>query len=129
LTGNFPGLVYLAIVPLLLLEVTFAIGLGVTVGVLNVFFRDVGQFFTVSLQFWFWFTPVVYPLNILPEAIRPWIESNPMTPLMTAYQDILVSRQWPNWYTLLPLAVLAFLSCLLGYRLFRKRAGEIVDEL
>lgn len=129
LTGNFPGWVYLALFPLLLLEVAFAIGLGVTLGVLNVFFRDVGQFFSVLLQFWFWFTPVVYPIRILPDAIRPWIDLNPMTPLMTAYQDIFVSGQWPKLETLWPLAVLAMLTCLLGYRLFRKRSGEMVDEL
>jgi lipopolysaccharide transport system permease protein len=129
LTGQFPGWPYLGLFPLMLLEVAFAIGLGVTLGVLNVFFRDVGQFFSVLLQFWFWFTPVVYPLSILPDPIRPWIERNPMTPLMTAYQDILVSGQWPQWETLWPLAVLALMTCALGYRLFRKRSGEMVDEL
>jgi lipopolysaccharide transport system permease protein len=129
LTGQFPGWPYLGVFPLMLLEVAFAIGLGVTLGVLNVFFRDVGQFFSVLLQFWFWFTPVVYPLSILPDPIRPWIERNPMTPLMTAYQDILVSGQWPQWETLWPLAVLALMTCALGYRLFRKRSGEMVDEL
>lgn len=129
LTDNFPGWVYLGLFPLLLLEVAFAIGLGVTLGVLNVFFRDVGQFFSVLLQFWFWFTPVVYPMSILPDAIRPWIERNPMTALMTAYQDILVAGQWPQWETLWPLTVSALLICLLGYRLFRKRSGELVDEL
>jgi lipopolysaccharide transport system permease protein len=29
--------------------------------VLNVFFRDVGQFFGIFVQFWFWLTPIVYP--------------------------------------------------------------------
>ena len=50
--GQFPGVVYLWLIPLLLLQTAFAVGLGVTLGVLNVFFRDIGQFFTVALQFW-----------------------------------------------------------------------------
>src|SRR5690606_2441666 len=45
-SGNFPGWVVIATVPMLVLHVGFAIGLGMVIGVLNVFFRDVGQFFT-----------------------------------------------------------------------------------
>ena len=40
-TDNFPGLPFLAMIPLLLIVILFAIGLGILLGVLNVFFRDV----------------------------------------------------------------------------------------
>jgi lipopolysaccharide transport system permease protein len=128
-SGNFPGWPFLALVPLLLLQVTLAIGLGMVLGVLNVFFRDVGQFFNICLQFWFWFTPVVYPVTALPEDVRPLLAWNPMAPLIMAYQDILVRQALPRWETLLPAAVLAVLLCALGMHLFKKRAGEMVDEL
>jgi lipopolysaccharide transport system permease protein len=81
------------------------------------------------LQFWFWFTPVVYPASILPHAVQPYINLNPMVPLIGAYQDILVHAKWPQWETLLAPAALAVVLCVLGMRLFRKRAGEMVDEL
>jgi hypothetical protein len=76
-SGNFPGLVFLAVIPVLLLQIAFAIGLGMVLGVLNVFFRDVGQFFAIFIQFWFWFTPIVYPASILPEPVRPLLMWNP----------------------------------------------------
>ncbi len=129
LTGSFPGWVYLAIVPLLLVQIAFSIGLGISLGVLNVFFRDVGQLFNVILQFWFWLTPIVYPLTILPESLRPWMELNPIAPLMAAYQGMLIAGQWPQWQSLWLIVFLAALFCILGYRLFRNRAGEMVDEL
>jgi lipopolysaccharide transport system permease protein len=128
-SGNFPGLVFIAVLPLLLLQVLFSIGLGIILGVLNVFFRDVGQFFAIFLQFWFWFTPVVYPVAALPEGVRGWLMFNPMAPLIMAYQDVIVKHVWPHWASLLPLALLALLLCLFGMQLFRKRAGEMVDEL
>ncbi|WP_296944474.1 ABC transporter permease [uncultured Massilia sp.] len=128
-SGNFPGPVFFALVPLLALQVLLAIGIGMVAGVLNVFFRDVGQFMTILLQFWFWFTPIVYPASILPEAVRSWLAWNPMATLVQGYQDILVKGQAPDWAALLPVLAAALLLCAFGLRLFRKRAGEMVDEL
>ncbi|WP_414705307.1 ABC transporter permease [Pseudomonas sp.] len=128
-TDNFPGWALLGIVPVLLVQTAFSIGLGIILGVLNVFFRDVGQFVGIFLQFWFWFTPIVYPLSILPEGIQPLIDLNPMAPLIAAYQGIFVYGQWPDWHALWPTTLLAAALCLLGMRLFRKRSGEMVDEL
>ncbi len=129
LTGSFPGLVYFAVVPLLLIQVLFSVGLGITLGVLNVFFRDVGQLFAVVLQFWFWLTPVVYPVSILPEFAQRALRYNPMTNIITSYQGVLVNGRWPDWITLWPVTVLALALCAWGMRLFRAHAGEMVDEL
>ncbi len=129
ITGNFPGWAYFALIPLLAIQVAFAIGLGITLGVLNVFFRDVGQLFGVVLQFWFWLTPIVYPVTILPDSLRPIMDLNPMAGLVASYQTILVSGQWPQWQSLWLVALLSVMLCGLGINLFRKRAGEMVDEL
>ncbi len=128
-SGSFPGVVYLALIPLLVIQVLFSVGLGITLGVLNVFFRDVGQLFGVVLQFWFWLTPVVYPINILPAFAREALYYNPMTSLIVSYQNILVSGLWPDWRSLWPVTLLAVLLCSWGLMLFRKHAGEMVDEL
>jgi lipopolysaccharide transport system permease protein len=129
ISGNCPGIVLAAIVPVLAIQILFSIGLGIIVGVLNVFFRDVGQFFSVLLQFWFWFTPVVYTASILPERFQGWFRWNPMTSMIGAYQDIFVHAVWPQWSQLLFPAMAGLLLCIFGMRLFRKRAGEMVDEL
>ena len=129
ISGNFPGVVWLALFPVLAVQIMLAIGLGISLGVLNVFFRDVGQFFSIMLQFWFWFTPVVYPVAVLPADVRPLLAWNPMAPVIMAYQDILVSQRMPDWAGLLPATVLAIILCLVAMQLFRKRAGEMVDEL
>jgi len=129
ISGNFPGWVYFAIIPLLIIQVAFAVGLGVTLGVLNVFFRDIGQLFGVVLQFWFWLTPIVYPVTILPQSLRPLMDLNPMAGLVGAYQTILVTGQWPVWQNLWFVTLLSILMCGLAIRMFRKHAGEMVDEL
>ncbi|AVX92082.1 MULTISPECIES: ABC transporter permease [Pseudomonas] len=129
ISGRLPGMALLALIPLLLVQVIFAAGLGMILGILNVFFRDVGQMFGICLQFWFWLTPIVYPLSILPPGIQHLISLNPMTALMTSYQNVFLYNQWPNWSSLLPLLILGLLFCAMALRLFRQRVGEMVDEL
>jgi lipopolysaccharide transport system permease protein len=128
-SGNFPGLNVTAMIPVLMIQILFSIGLGMVIGVLNVFFRDVGQFYAVLLQFWFWFTPVVYSASILPKSVQSYLAWNPMAPMIGAYQDILVHGRWPDWQSLLFPLFLGLLLCAFGLQMFRKRVGEIVDEL
>jgi lipopolysaccharide transport system permease protein len=129
ITGHVPGWVLLAMIPLVLFHVMFAAGMGIVVGVLNVFFRDVGQFVNILLQFWFWFTPIIYSTATLPTSVRPWMHFNPLAPFAQAYQGIFVSGSWPRWSTLWPSIVMALILCVLALALFRSRSGEIVDEL
>jgi lipopolysaccharide transport system permease protein len=128
-SGSFPGWIYLSILPVLAVQVLLAIGLGMIAGVLNVFFRDVGQFVTIAMQFWFWLTPIVYPATILPANVRSLLGWNPMARVIGAYQAVLVQGTPPDWRALFPVFVLAAALCLFGLRLFRRRAGEMVDEL
>jgi lipopolysaccharide transport system permease protein len=129
ITGNFPGIVFVALLPLLAVQIIFAISLGISLGVLNVFFRDIGQFFGIFIQFWFWLTPIVYSVDILPKSVRPFLMLNPMSNLIAAYQQVLVLHQWPQWDTLWFITLLAVLFCMFGLRMFRKHSGEMVDEL
>lgn len=128
-TDRFPGLVILGLPPVLMIQVALAIGLGVLLGIMNVFFRDVGQFVGIILQFWFWFTPIIYPLSILPESIRPLTALNPIIPVVTAYQTILLYGKWPEWSTLFSSVIIAAVVCFFAIGLYRRRAGEMVDEI
>lgn len=128
-SGNFPGAVFIGLIPVLAILVLFAIGLGIVLGVLNVFFRDVGQLFGIVLQFWFWFTPIVYPIATLPDRVKVLMSLNPMASLIGACQGVLVQGHWPQWMSLLPTLLIALALCALGLLLFRGHAGEMVDEL
>ncbi|KQQ33881.1 ABC transporter [Duganella sp. Leaf126] len=127
--GRFPGPVFALLLPLLLLEVALALGLGLVLGVLNVFFRDVGQFCQIFIQFWFWLTPIVYPAAILPPALRALLVFNPMAAVTGGFQDVLLHGRAPDWASLLPAALCALALGALGLRLLRRRGGDMGDEL
>jgi lipopolysaccharide transport system permease protein len=129
LIGRFPGPVTLALIPVFLIQVTAFLGIGLIFGVLNVFFRDIGHFLGIFMQFWFWLTPIVYPTNILPEKAQSYVELNPLTGIIQAYQSVMLSRQTPDWNNLIPAMVFALIALSLGFYLFQKHNREMVDEL
>jgi lipopolysaccharide transport system permease protein len=128
-TGHWPGLPLLGALPVLALWAALALGLGILTGTLNVFFRDVGHAVGIALQFWFWLTPIVYPATIVPEAARPLLAWNPLTPLVAALQGIVVSGAWPAWETLAMPAAVAAAAALLGWGAFVTLGADLVDEL
>ena len=127
--GEWPGWPILAVLPLIALQVLFALGLGIFLGTLNVFFRDVGQVTGIVLQFWFWLTPIVYTFATLPKVAQDMIHFNPLLPLIEAYQRLFLTHQWPNWGALWPLALITTGLLFLGGWFFLARVGEMVDEL
>lgn len=128
-SGNFPGWVCLYLIPILLVQLLFSIGLGITLGILNVFFRDVGQLYGVVLQFWFWFTPIVYSPAILPERLKVWLWLNPLASIINSYQRLFVEGKVPEWQSLMFPTILGIALCVFGLRLYKSCSGDMVDEL
>lgn len=127
--GHLPT-VQLFWLPLLTLSiVSLALGLGLILGVLNVFIRDIGQVVPIVLQMAFWFTPIVYPVNIVPAAFKPWLVLNPMFPLVKGYQSVLVYGEAPDVNQIFIIAGIALPLMLLGLFVFRRASAEMVDEL
>ncbi len=129
ITKNFPGSVYLNIIPILLVLLIFVIGLGLVLGILNVFFRDIAQLFGIVTQFWFWLTPIVYPVTILPEWAPKFLRINPVLSIIESMQKIFIQHHTPDYSSLFYPFILGVLLLMLSGYLFRKHAGEIVDEL
>jgi lipopolysaccharide transport system permease protein len=129
LAGAWPGWVLLGALPLVALQAMFGVGIGVLTGTINVFFRDVARMVGVAMQFGFWLTPIVYPMEIVPERFH-WVYAwNPMVPIVQGYQRIAVLHQAPEWDRLLAPALLAPLLLLIGWGVFRKLGPDLVDEL
>jgi lipopolysaccharide transport system permease protein len=127
--GRFPGWVVLGFVPLLALQQGFALGFGFLLGALNVFYRDVAHGVSVALQFWFWFTPIVYSAGMLPDSLRPLLRLNPMTALVDAYQAIVLRAAWPEWSHFAPHAVGAVIVLGLAAVVVQALSSELTDEL
>ncbi|EIK95638.1 lipopolysaccharide ABC export system, permease [Pseudomonas sp. M47T1] len=127
--GHEPTMQMLWLIPMTLAVVALAVGLGLVLGILNVFLRDIGQVVPIVLQVLFWFTPIVYSVNIIPEGLRGMLIYNPLYPLVVSYQSIMVYGTSPSLQDALFAFTLAFCLMALGLFLFRRAAPEMVDSL
>jgi lipopolysaccharide transport system permease protein len=127
--GRYPGIHVLWVVPLVAVTLVLGLSIGLILGTLNVFVRDIGQVVPILLQIMFWFTPIVYSPEILPAGIRSLIYLNPMSGIVRGFQDALLFNTVPPWNHILPVAAGAFV--LLGFALvlFRRASREMADVL
>ncbi len=130
----------LALLPLVT-AVLFAFALGLSLGLAaaNVYFRDIEYLTTIAIQVWFFMTPVIYQLDQILGAthgshlftVFRWIlYVNPMTWIVSAFQDVIAFHQWPAHR--LGLAYAAAVSLLVlgaGVALFNRLSRRFAEEL
>ncbi|HVE49810.1 MAG TPA: ABC transporter permease [Casimicrobiaceae bacterium] len=127
--GAFPGGALLAMVPVVTIVVALALGLGVLLGTINVFYRDVAQIAGLVLSFWFWLTPIVYPARAVPEWLGSILQWNPMWPLVRFTQVLFLEGIVADWNLLVYPSLVALALVGFGLHAYRKLGPEIADEL
>ena len=127
--GHFPPMQVLWLPVLILLTISFAMAIGLLLGVLNVFMRDIGQVVPVIPQAMFWLTPIVYSIGILPERLQRLFQFNPLYPLVASYQNVLLFGRPPMWSELLTLVIASVAIAAVALVVFRRASPEMVDAL
>ena len=127
--GHFPDRHIVWLPVLIGITLLLSIGVGLILGVLNVFMRDIGQVVPVLLQALFWLTPIVYVITILPEGTQHWFRKNPLFPLISSYQNVLVYGQPPMLDELAKLTLVSVVLLVVALVMFRRASPEMVDAL
>lgn len=113
----------------ILLQFLLCLGLSFWIACSNVYFRDTQHLLSVALMAWFFLTPIIYPLSLVPERFLNWYLLNPMAALVGIYRQIFLGGAG------VPLAGLAI--CVgttaalffLGVLVFRRFEPDFADEL
>ncbi|MCW7552191.1 ABC transporter permease [Endozoicomonas gorgoniicola] len=117
------------LLPLTLVLCAFSLGVGLLLGIMNVFVRDIGQCTPIILQISFWFTPIVYSVDIIPEKFRYLLNFNPMYHFTSAYQNVLVYGKAPELEGFFLICLMALVFLAMSLLLFRRGSEEMVDVL
>ena len=107
----------------------FAVGVGWFVSSLQVYLRDTAQILTVVMTLWFWFTPIMISEQQIPERFQPLLRLNPMSWIVRAYRDRLLSAHWPSWEEFAVLSAYSGLTFIAGGLFFRHLKRGFADVL
>lgn len=95
----------------------------------GVFLRDLNHAVSVFLQLWFFATPIVYTVDMVPPALRFWLKFNPMTGIVDAFRQAAYQGQEPDLGILALLTGLGLLVLWLGYVTFMRSRRAFADVL
>lgn len=115
--------------PVLLLPMLlFGLGLAWFLAAWGVFIKDMSQIVPIFVQMLMFLSPVFYPTQAVPEALRPFYTHNPLGSVIEALRAALAGTaiDWNSWGIALALALVAFL---LGHAFFHHSRDEFADAL
>lgn len=125
------------LLPIIIIELfVFAIALAFFLSAAFVRFRDIHHIWDVVLQGAFYATPILYPLNIIPEKVAKLLILNPMAQIIQDARYVFVTHKTQTissvygtpWARLLPL-VLAVCLVIISVSFFRKRSKYFAEEV
>lgn len=119
----------LLVVYFLICNCVLLIGLGSMLSALQVFYRDISQGLTIVLNMWFWITPIVWSLDIMPAKFHGLMFYNPIYYIVEGYRGLLIfnSVVWPSAGATVYFWSVTALSFIVGTYVFRRLKPEFAD--
>ena len=120
----------IAIFPLvLLIQYIFSLAISFLLSSITVYIRDLEYFINVLMMLWFYVTPVLYSIDMIPDKFRNILMLNPMTLIITTYREILYYKRIPDLGPLLILGGICVVLLIIGYLIFNKCEKRFAEEL
>lgn len=108
----------------ILIMTVFALGVGLTLSTAAVYFADMVPVYDVFLMIWMYATPIIYPLEILPEQFKWLVWINPFYYIVTLFREPLYNGTVPDPSVWLIASAFALVSILIGSYVFTSRSNE-----
>ena len=125
---RFRALCFLPVI--VICEYLFVLGLTLIVSAMTVYFRDLEYITGIIVMAWQFLSPVMYGIDFVPEGVaRKLFDCNPMTPIITAYRDILYYKTLPDTrYVLLSMAygICVFIIGIVVFRILQRGFSEVL---
>jgi ABC-type polysaccharide/polyol phosphate export permease len=125
---NFSLTLLLIPVALLLLAM-FTLGVTLVISTLAVFFVDVIDMYGILISAWFYITPIIYPIEIVPENFAFLLRLNPMYYLVSLFRSLIFDGVMPTPEFWLISIGLALSTLLLGWWVFTKKSDEFAYRI
>ena len=125
---NIPVKISILWVPVIfLVQLIFTLGLSLILSAFNLFYRDVQYLLNLVVLLWMYLTPVIYPVEMIPDQYRFILSLNPMAVFVNAYRQVILGGNQPNLQSLGIGVIFSVGIFLLGFSLFKKLEGVFSD--
>ncbi len=104
-------------------------GISYLLAGLTVFLRDIPQTVTIAINFLFYLTPIMYPIEAVPAMFQPVMRWNPAGILADLYRDLILwgqLRHLQEWGVLWLVSAIVFVLGLSVYRRLRPAFADVL---
>jgi len=120
----------------------FAGGFAMVLAIANVYFRDMSYLISLVLQFWFYLTPILYPVTLVatqsekiggllgtPVTLLDLYRLNPMEPFVAIFRSLLYDNVLPGAQPVITAVVWTVVFLVAGYLLFWRKEKMLAELL
>ena len=122
-----PALLFLPVSFLLIF--LWTLGISLLVATANVYFRDMRYLMNVVMNAWYYLTPILYPIENIPEEFQPVFRLNPGFYLVDMFRSPIYYGVLPSGFNILIAVACAFVAFLAGLGVFYKYESDFVYRL
>jgi len=124
-----PGWNWLFGIPsLLLVQLALTYGISVFIASVNLFFRDLERLTGIFMTFLFYFTPIIYPEQMIPENYRNFIIINPLSPLIISWRNLFLNGNIDNKLILISF-IYAIIFLIIGHVVYKKLSWKFAEVI
>jgi len=110
----------------LLFVLIFSFGLGMILSSLTVFFRDINHLYTVWIVAWMYLTPIIYPVEILPQRLMFIMEINPMYHYVDYFRQLAMEGVFPSLEATMNCFIYSIIFLAFGIVIFKKTQDRFI---
>lgn len=114
---------------LLILMGVLGLSLGMIISAMTTKYRDLRFLMTFGVQLLMYATPVIYPVSTIPEAYRPYILANPMTPIVETFRYAFTGAGTFDWAHLGYTGIVAAALLALAMVIFNQVEKNFMDTV
>lgn len=114
---------------IILVQLIFTLGISLIFSVAGIYFTDLQNIMQFSLKLWFYFSPALYSITLIPEKyLNYYMIVNPFAALFNSYKNVLVHGSPPSEYLIL-FAIEGLIFVFIGLKWVMKSRSFIVKNI
>ncbi len=114
------------LIPVTIMATLFTLGIALIIAAMTAFFHDAGEMYRVMITPWMFLTPVMYPMDIIPQKYVLFLKLNPMFYFVECFRTPLYKGVAPDMTILSISAILAILSFMVGHIIFTRSEDSFI---